>query len=112
MYYPMRAVRGRKYKYVWNLAAGLPFPFASDLHASATWQAVLRGKLDRYGKRAVATFLQRPAHELYDLEADPDETVNLAGDPARRDVLDELQAKLKAWQQATGDPWRIKHEHE
>lgn len=35
--------------------------------------------------------------ELYDLAADPQETRNLAGDPAHAAVQRELQAKLEAW---------------
>ena len=31
MYYPMRVVRDRSYKLIWNIAHGLPYPFASDL---------------------------------------------------------------------------------
>ncbi|MCA9211655.1 MAG: sulfatase, partial [Planctomycetales bacterium] len=33
MYYPMRVVRGSRYKLIWNIAHPLPFPFASDLWA-------------------------------------------------------------------------------
>ena len=31
MYYPMRVVRDKKYKLIWNIAHPLPYPFASDL---------------------------------------------------------------------------------
>lgn len=112
MYYPMRVVRGRQYKLIWNLASGLPFPFASDLWESATWQGVLRDGRALYGRRRVETYLHRPALELYDLVADPDEVRNLAGDPKYAHVLDELKAKLAAFQTRTGDPWQIKREHE
>ncbi len=43
-YYPMRTVRTRQYKLIWNLAWGLPFSFASDLWNAPTWQdAYARG---------------------------------------------------------------------
>ena len=37
----------------------------------------------------------RPRHELYDLEKDPAELVNLAGQPEHAALLAELQAKLR-----------------
>lgn len=112
MYYPMRLIRTDRYKYLLNLAHPLPYPFASDLYASLTWQGVLKRGLDRYGKRTVEAYLQRPRHELYDLENDPDEIRNLAGDPAHAGVLSELQGKLKEWQARTKDPWVVKYKHE
>jgi N-sulfoglucosamine sulfohydrolase len=112
MYYPMRAIRTRKYKLIRNLAAPLPFPFASDLWGSRTWQAVLDRKLSTYGRRSVEATLHHPPVELFDLESDPDELRNLADDPAHAATRAELEAKLKAWQQATADPWIVKYEHE
>jgi N-sulfoglucosamine sulfohydrolase len=112
MYYPMRAVISGKYKYIFNIAHELPYPFASDLQHSPTWQAVLQGGESRYGKRTVESYLHRPRHELYDLEADPDEVQNLADGPEYRDRLTELQAKLKTWQKRTNDPWILKWDYE
>jgi N-sulfoglucosamine sulfohydrolase len=112
MYYPMRVVRTQRHKLVLNLAHQLPFPFASDLEASATWKSVPKGADARYGRRLVRDFLQRPRYELYDLEADPHEVRNLAGDPKNAAVLRELQSKLKAFQQRTGDPWVVKYRYE
>ncbi|HMO35051.1 MAG TPA: hypothetical protein PKA06_03315, partial [Gemmatales bacterium] len=51
MYYPMRGLRTRQYKYLWNLASPLPYPFASDLYASPTWKAVLQDKIEKLGER-------------------------------------------------------------
>ena len=31
MYYPMRVIRDKQYKLIWNIAHPLPYPFASDL---------------------------------------------------------------------------------
>ncbi len=81
MYYPMRVVRSRKYKLIWNIAYQLEFPFASDLWDSATWQGVLSRHEKVYGKRSIEAFLHRGKFELYDMEADGDELENLAEKP-------------------------------
>jgi N-sulfoglucosamine sulfohydrolase len=113
MYYPMRVVRGRRYKLIWNLAHPLPFPFATDLWESATWQAAYQmGPDARYGPRTVHEYIHRPEYELFDLEVDPLEANNLAEDPAHADVLAEYRAKLKAFQQRTTDPWLMKQMYE
>lgn len=112
MYYPMRVVRTRTHKLILNLAHPLPFPFASDLYASSTWQSVLLRKDANYGPRSVDAYLHRPRWELYDLANDPWESRNLADDPQHAETLAQLQAKLKAWQQRTGDPWVVKYEYE
>ncbi len=112
MYYPMRVIRTREYKYVLNLAHKLDYPFASDLYASPTWQEVLKTGATRYGPRAVDAYIHRPREELYHLPTDPDEVKNLVGDPAHRKALDELRARLKAWQKRTRDPWIVKYRYE
>ncbi|MBN1341984.1 MAG: sulfatase [Phycisphaerae bacterium] len=112
MYYPMRVIRTRDYKYILNLAHGLDYPFASDLYASPTWQEVLATKAETYGPRRVDAYLHRPREELYYLPSDPDEVKNVAGDPAHRKALEELRARLKAWQKKTKDPWIVKYEYE
>jgi N-sulfoglucosamine sulfohydrolase len=109
MYYPMRMVRGRQYKLIWNIAYQLPYPFSTDLWRSATWQAVwTQGPDTPYGRRTVEQYIQRPEFELYDLIADPDEARNLAGDPRHGEVLAEYKARLKAFQARTSDPWILK----
>lgn len=113
MYYPMRVIRGRKYKLIWNIAHNLEYPFASDLWGSATWQdALQRGDDFLYGQRTVKAFLHRPEFELYDLESDPNETHNLALLPEKKSVLEPMIEKLKVFQKQTNDPWAIKWEHE
>jgi N-sulfoglucosamine sulfohydrolase len=109
MYYPMRAVRTRRHKLIWNLAPELTYPHASDLWGSPTWQSILRSDSDdpRMGGRRVRDFLHRPAFELYDLQADPDELSNLASDPSQGGVLADLKARLLAMMESTKDPWLI-----
>lgn len=112
MYYPMRAVRTRRHKLIWNIAHGLEYPFASDLWKSSTWQGVLQRGDKMYGKRTVEAYLHRPRFELYDLEDDPDEVRNLAEDPQRAGLLAELQTKLRDFQERTQDPWVLKWDRE
>ncbi len=112
MYYPMRVVREDKYKLIMNLAHGLEYPFASDLYASKTWQSLLAGNFDKLGDKPIEAFLKRPQYELYDLEQDPHETINLAKDKAYNEILTGLQRKIKSFQTLTNDPWLYKWEYE
>ena len=99
MYYPMRVVGTRNHKLIWNIAPGLPYPFASDLWAAPTWQDVYKKGPDAmYGKRTVKAYIHRPKFELFDLKEDPYETVNVADDPRYADVIDELKKKLERFQ--------------
>ena len=109
MYYPMRVVRGRRYKLILNIAHQLPFPIASDLGKSATWQSLVSktgtGKL---GNRPLAQYLKRPQYELFDLQQDPQELHNLITDQKYEAKLNQMIAKLKTFQQKTRDPWQNK----
>lgn len=112
MYYPMRVIRTKRFKYLLNLAHQLPYPFASDLYAAPTWQGILTSGAKKYGQRTVDAYLHRERHELYNLEADPDEVVNLADNPEFSRTLQRLQAQLKTFQQTTRDPWVVKYRYE
>ncbi len=112
MYYPMRVWREGRYKLIWNIAWPLEYPFASDLWVSSTWQSVYRNGKEHYGKRQTSRYLHRPEFELYDLESDPDEIVNLAEDARYADLLDTMKASLKRWQYETEDPWLIMWNHD
>ncbi len=111
-YYPMRVIRSKKYKFIWNIAYPLTYSFASDLWASATWEMVRRDKPEFFGVRKVEDYMHRPCFELYDLESDPDEVVNLAEDPQHRERVENFCDKLKTFQQETNDPWFHKWEYE
>ena len=112
MYYPMRVIRTERYKLILNLAHPLPFPFASDLYDSTTWQTALKSGQGVYGKRRIEDFIHRPRYELYDLQADPDEIRNLAGQAEHQAAFKELSEKLKEFQKRTRDPWIVKYEYE
>jgi N-sulfoglucosamine sulfohydrolase len=113
MYYPMRVVRERRYKLIWNIAHGLPYPFASDLWASPTWQAQWKqGMSASYGAKTIRSYIHRPAFELYDLEKDPHEGNNLATHSEHGELLARLKKKLKKFQEETNDPWVMKWRYE
>jgi hypothetical protein len=42
--------------------------------------------------------------QLYDLVFDPNETSNRVNDPAAREALTDMRARLDRWMQSTGDP--------
>ena len=113
MYYPMRVVRERRYKLIWNIAHPLPFPFASDLWAAPTWQAQWAlGRDAPFGRWTVGGYIERPEFELFDLLEDPWEGNNLAGDAAHADTLERLKSELRAFQRRVGDPWVTKWDYE
>lgn len=113
MYYPMRVIRDREYKLIWNIAHHLPYPFASDLWSAATWQAQYAKGLEApYGQKTVGAYINRPRFELYNLVNDPNESRNLAADPAYADVLAAYQARMKAFQKTMEDPWIQKWNYE
>lgn len=113
MYYPMRVIRTRQFKYTLNLAHQLPYPFASDLYEAPTWQAAIKDGMDGlYGKRRIGDYIQRPRHELYNMEADSAEINNLASNPEFARTLENLQDRLRSFQEASGDPWVVKYKYE
>ncbi len=108
MYYPMRGIRTRQYKYIRNLFPELEFPHASDLWASSTWQSVLReGEKAKVGGRPVGAYLHRKGEELYDITRDPDEVNNLAGSSAHAATLADLRRKVHEYRARTADPWMV-----
>ncbi len=104
-YYPMRALRTRTHSYILNIAHPLDYPIAGDIASSASWQAISADPSIRLGKRSQSAFLKRPPEELYDLRADPEETVNLAAQPAYASMLADMRQRLTAWRAETRDPW-------
>ena len=105
MCYPMRVLRERKYKLIYNIANDITYPSSMDLYNSYTWQWLLTHHINTLGKRSIQSYLHRPKFELYDLEKDPDELHNLAANPAYAKELERMKAKLKVFQQKTNDPW-------
>ena len=47
--------------------------------------------------------MPRRGEELYDLETDPHELINLAGDPKYATTVGEMRSALAEWMRETGD---------
>jgi len=103
-YYPIRAVRTRTFSYFLNLQPTLEVPVASDVARSPSWKAIIAGHA-HLGKRTLDAFRHRPSEELYDLAAEPGETVNRTAEAAHALTLADLRKQLAQWRTATHDPW-------
>lgn len=111
-YYPMRVIRSKQYKFIWNIAHKLDYSSAGDLWESASWQQVIRDNSETFGRRTVNAYLHRPQFELYDIENDPDELENLSGIPEYAELVACFCEKIKTFQKDTNDPWLHKWEYE
>lgn len=101
--YPIRAARDARYKYIRNLAPGNTYDIAG-IHRGEiieSWQADARDNPVLAAR--VAWLFKRPAEELYDVEADPFETRNLAADASLGPVKARLSSALDAWMRQQGD---------
>ncbi|HWR51329.1 MAG TPA: sulfatase [Bryobacteraceae bacterium] len=104
-YYPFRAIRTRRWKYVRVLFPELEMPLPSDLFGSPTWQGIRTRGDAAMGQRRTSAFLKHEHEELYDLSTDPLETTNVARE--NPSVLAELRAKVQQFRTTTKDPWLI-----
>jgi len=114
--YPSRSVRNARWKYIRNLHPEYAFTTHIDLVAGAlgqraffsTWEAA--AQTDPTATAILRRYHARPAEELYDLESDPHEQQNLAGDSRYAAELSELRFQLDAWMTFQGDQASIKVE--
>ncbi len=100
-----RAARSEGYKYIRNDDQDKPLTPPADAVRSPTYVAMRRlrdlGKLTPSQRSCFVS--PRPAEELYDMGADPDETVNLAGDPEHAKVLADMRRAMAEWTRETED---------
>jgi arylsulfatase A-like enzyme len=93
-YEPQRAVRTERWKYIRRFDER-ERPVLPNTDDGPSKDYLLR---HGWGERSV------PHEQLYDLVLDPGEASNLAAEPAARDVLAELRARLERWMEETDDP--------
>jgi arylsulfatase A-like enzyme len=110
--YPSRSMRTARWKYIRNLHPEFRFSTHIDRAANEdslayieSWERAAR--TDPQAAFIVKRYRERPAEELYDLEADPFELKNLVADPAQATALAELRQGLDAWMKSTNDSQRV-----
>ena len=108
MYYPMRVLRNDRYKLIQNFNYKMPFPIDQDFYISPSFQDLLNRT--KHGKplhwtKTLKTYYYRESWELFDLDKDPQELINVVLKPEYANVLVTLREQLKTWQNTTADPW-------
>ena len=106
----IRAVRTERYKYIRNYLPSRPHLQPNvykdgKLIVQRLRQLHADGKLNELQERLLFA-PWRAAEELYDLEADPQELVNLAADTRYLSTLKDLRGRLAQWEQDTRDAGR------
>ncbi|MCR9202223.1 MAG: sulfatase [Planctomycetaceae bacterium] len=113
--YLSRSVRTPRYKFIWNVHPEFAFTTHIDLLLRETSGDYFRqwtelAKTDSRAARIVARHHGRPEYELYDLEADPRELTNLAGDPTFQKIQSELRGELQDWLKTQNDQLTVFHQ--
>lgn len=93
----IRSLRKGRYQYIRYfqpfLPDGLQNNYRYRMLAFAEWRDLYRQ--GRLSGPQLKFFQAKPVEELYDVEADPHEVNNLAGDPQHAEVLKELRSRLQ-----------------
>lgn len=107
---PMRCLRRDGFKYVLNLYPAHeygthidrgPVPDRDGVPYWESWVEAAKGSPS--AAAVVKRYRERQAEELYDLQADPHETTNLAAEAKHRDRLAAMRDELERWMAAQGD---------
>jgi hypothetical protein len=102
----VRGVRDKRFKYFRNFQPEKPYIMDIEYRMQMDlMQELIRaheaGELNAIQERWFAH--SKPVEELYDLEHDPHELNNLAGNPEYDEKLAELRQELEKWQETYGD---------
>jgi len=106
----IRSVRTKKYHYIRNFLSYLPHAQRNQYKDGKKISKHMR-ELYEAGKLSElqSQFYQptRPTEELYDVENDKYEIINLANDPNYQEKLKEMRTALYNWMEETNDPGLI-----
>jgi len=109
--YPIRSITDGKWKYIRNLnheekfqniiTNSWNFDPSPTTGSWAEWLAVLKD--NGQGAKWAAHYQIRPAEELYHLENDPNEMMNLADESNHQAIKEQLSQQLTTWMEAQND---------
>jgi uncharacterized sulfatase len=103
----IRAIRTSRFKYMRNFMPERPYTqfnaYKLNSYPVLTLLEVLHARGELTEAQAQFMAERRPAEELYDLEKDPHEIHNLAGDPEHASTRKELRRRLRDWIRETDD---------
>jgi len=105
-YETSRCFRDKRFKYIRNFLPYLPYVQPSDYCDQAEIMQELRSVAASGGLAGVEKPFwgpTKPAEELYDTLADPDEVKNLVGSPEHQGTLDQMRERLREWILETKD---------
>lgn len=103
--YPMRSIRDKKYKLIWNMLPNSKYfvkmmnPEGKGLYTSWVQEAKTNPKAANLVNRVTT----RPEFQFYDLTKDPDELENLANIPKYAKDVELYKSKLQSWMKQQGD---------
>ncbi len=101
-FFPRRAITDGRYKLIHNLLAGEAKP-SNSVDGDSAWDLAQALPEAHPARRAMNRLADPPEWEFYDLQADPVEFHNRAGDETLGEAETRLRSKLAAWQEKTGD---------
>ncbi len=94
IYDPIRGIRTKNYKYIWNCEESkVLYQIPGDISKEPS--GIYMGSQNRH---------PRPNEEFYDLERDPNEMDNRIHNPANESIINELRDTLRKWMENTKDP--------
>ena len=100
-----RAIRDKHFVYIKNYMPyviwGQHLDYLWKMVATQVWEQAF--KAHRTDEITGRFFTLKPVDELYDMNADPDNVVNLADKPEHQQTLATMKAKLREWQLAIHD---------
>ncbi|MCK0148084.1 sulfatase [Arenibacter sp. F26102] len=109
-HYPSRVIFDGRFYYIQNLMHDKTYELPADLMVEDGWgngsyQATLDAKESHSTQYKLLKQLEsgRPFEELYDIENDPGQLVNLAGKKQYSEVKRKLKKALEKWRVETGD---------
>jgi uncharacterized sulfatase len=103
--YPIRSIRDKQYKYILNLMPDATFQnIMTERNYENIWDSWVRdASLCEHNMLLTKHYQHRPPEEFYDIEKDPFEQHNLAGQAQYRERMNLMKAQLDNWMVQQGD---------